>query len=230
MAAAELLLRRRAPNRAQVQEALGGVLCRCTGYLKIVDAVLLAGGEAAIEPLEPGDAEPVGQRLVRLDVAGKLDGQARYGADVCPEGALGLRVLRSPYPRAAFRFGDLDAWRRAHPQIVGFISAADIPNNRFSIFAELRDQPALADGEARFRGEAVLGIVGPDAALAAAMHDLPPVSFTELPAIANLAAATEAKDRAPHGFDRHTPGRGDDADGVCRTCLYRARRRLCHLA
>ena len=192
MAAAELLLRRRAPNRAQVQEALGGVLCRCTGYLKIVDAVLLAGGEAAIEPLEPGDAEPVGQRLVRLDVAGKLDGQARYGADVCPEGALGLRVLRSPYPRAAFRFGDLDAWRRAHPQIVGFISAADIPNNRFSIFAELRDQPALADGEARFRGEAVLGIVGPDAALAAAMHDLPPVSFTELPAIANLAAATEA--------------------------------------
>ncbi len=43
MAAFELLQRQPDPDRQTVMDALGGVLCRCTGYLKIVDAVLDAG-------------------------------------------------------------------------------------------------------------------------------------------------------------------------------------------
>lgn len=31
------------PTRDEVREALAGVLCRCTGYVKIIDAVQLAG-------------------------------------------------------------------------------------------------------------------------------------------------------------------------------------------
>ncbi len=33
------------PDERQIREALGGNLCRCTGYQNIVDAVLLAAGE-----------------------------------------------------------------------------------------------------------------------------------------------------------------------------------------
>jgi len=36
-----------APTEAQVREALAGNLCRCTGYQKIVDAVLAAARELA---------------------------------------------------------------------------------------------------------------------------------------------------------------------------------------
>jgi aerobic-type carbon monoxide dehydrogenase small subunit (CoxS/CutS family) len=43
MAATDLLARRPAPQRAEVEDAIGGVLCRCTGYLKIVEAVLDVG-------------------------------------------------------------------------------------------------------------------------------------------------------------------------------------------
>jgi carbon-monoxide dehydrogenase small subunit len=40
---AEALLRERpAPSRLEIAEALGGNLCRCTGYLKIFEAVELA--------------------------------------------------------------------------------------------------------------------------------------------------------------------------------------------
>jgi carbon-monoxide dehydrogenase small subunit len=42
---AEALLRTHpSPNEAEIREALSGNLCRCTGYSKIVDAVLEAAG------------------------------------------------------------------------------------------------------------------------------------------------------------------------------------------
>ena len=42
LSAHELLARRRRPSEAEIREALAGNLCRCTGYQKIVDAVLAA--------------------------------------------------------------------------------------------------------------------------------------------------------------------------------------------
>jgi 4-hydroxybenzoyl-CoA reductase subunit gamma len=46
--ASEALLRRNPkPTEADVREALSGNLCRCTGYVKIIESVLAAGSEAA---------------------------------------------------------------------------------------------------------------------------------------------------------------------------------------
>ncbi len=45
MSAAALLAERSGPNRLEAQEALAGNLCRCTGYRKILDAVVAAGRE-----------------------------------------------------------------------------------------------------------------------------------------------------------------------------------------
>ena len=50
MSAAALLDERSNPNRLEAQEALTGNLCRCTGYRKILDAVVAAGrGERSEE-------------------------------------------------------------------------------------------------------------------------------------------------------------------------------------
>jgi len=47
--AAEALLRRNSePSEAQIREALSGNLCRCTGYVKIIEAVQAAGGSTCI--------------------------------------------------------------------------------------------------------------------------------------------------------------------------------------
>jgi carbon-monoxide dehydrogenase medium subunit len=45
MAGAKLLDERPAPSVDEIQVALSGNICRCTGYRKILDAVLLAGGQ-----------------------------------------------------------------------------------------------------------------------------------------------------------------------------------------
>ena len=42
MSAEALLRRRPAPTPDEVRAALGGNLCRCTGYVKIVESVLAA--------------------------------------------------------------------------------------------------------------------------------------------------------------------------------------------
>jgi len=45
VAAHDLLSRIPMPTDLQIREALAGNLCRCTGYVKILDAVRLAAGE-----------------------------------------------------------------------------------------------------------------------------------------------------------------------------------------
>jgi 4-hydroxybenzoyl-CoA reductase subunit gamma len=47
MAAEALLRRNAAPTEREIREALGGNLCRCTGYVKILEAVRCAAGETA---------------------------------------------------------------------------------------------------------------------------------------------------------------------------------------
>ena len=39
----------RIPSEAQIRDAIGGNLCRCTGYRQIVDAVQLAASRLAAE-------------------------------------------------------------------------------------------------------------------------------------------------------------------------------------
>jgi 4-hydroxybenzoyl-CoA reductase subunit gamma len=47
MAASALLRRNLRPSEAEIREALGGNLCRCTGYVKIIEAIEVAASEAA---------------------------------------------------------------------------------------------------------------------------------------------------------------------------------------
>ena len=187
MAASELLRQRPRPTPAEVEEALGGVLCRCTGYRKIMEAVLLAAGDAPL-PAEPAGA--VGARRTRLDGPEKVTGRAAFGADRAPPEALELRLLRSPHHRARFTIGDLDAFRARHPGILRILTAADIPGrNGYGIYPDLKDQPVLAEGEVRHRGEPVLALVGAPEAVRAVDPEEVPIVWEPLPPVLGIDAA-----------------------------------------
>lgn len=48
MAAVNLLARNSTPTEMQIREGLGGNLCRCTGYMKIFEAVMSAAKEIGV--------------------------------------------------------------------------------------------------------------------------------------------------------------------------------------
>ena len=198
MSAESLLRANPVPSEAQVRDALAGVLCRCTGYTKIVEAVLAVASGDTSDALVAPVGHAVGSRAARLDAPAKVRGEERFGADQWPaarESVLTMRVVRSPHAHASFRLGDLDAFRRRWPGVVDVITAADVPNNAFAIFADLRDQPVLAENVVRFRGEAVLAIVGDAEAVLAVPESDMPVRFDACPAHESIEAALAAADR-----------------------------------
>ena len=190
-AATALLDREAAPSERQVMDAIGGVLCRCTGYRKIVDAILdVGGGPCAPAAASPLAGRAVGARIERLDGRRKIDGSEIFGADVTPDDAVAVRAIRSPHHRARFRFGDLDGYVRRHPGMACIFTAADIPGeNCFGVIGPFADQPVFAVGEARFRGEAVALVAGDLAVLAALDLADFPVAWEELPPLVTMADA-----------------------------------------
>ena len=206
---AESLLRVNAcPSEIEVHDALAGVLCRCTGYRKIVEAVLAVAAGNVVDAPEPAAGKAVGSRVARLDAPAKVTGAERFGADALPRGAtstsmLTMRVFRSPHAHAGFEIGDLAPLFARWPGLVDAVTAADVPNNAFAIFADLRDQPVLAEGTARFRGEAVLALVGDAATLAALPEADVPIRWSPLPAHEDAGDALAAAGRGEALHERY---------------------------
>ena len=199
MAADDLLSADPAPSRLAVMDALGGVLCRCTGYLKIVDAVLDVTSNAP-DPAMPNAGGAVGARVGRLDGHGKLDGREQYGDDQTPDGAVWLRVLRSPHALADFVVGDIDGWAAAAPGVIRVLTASDVPgSNSFGIYPTLKDQPVFAEGFVRYQGEAVAGILVEDRATFE-MLDLDgfPISWTPRTAVTGIEAGLAGNAKRLH--------------------------------
>lgn len=201
VAATALLRANPAPSRGEIEEALGGVLCRCTGYAKIIDAVMDAGSGGPGPTPEAGAA--VGARVERLDGMPKVLGTEIYGADHIPEGALLVRAVRSPHHAARFRLGDVAGW--AAEQGVQVFTASDIPGrNLFSTIPAFVDQPALAEAHVRHRGEPVALVAGAPGVVEALDLDSFPVTWEPLAELLGTQAA-----RAPGASRLHETREGN---------------------
>jgi CO/xanthine dehydrogenase Mo-binding subunit len=203
VAATALLEKNSSPEENEVMDAIGGVLCRCTGYRKIIAAILDAGvrdaGSDGAEAISPAAGAAVGKRLVRLDGKQKVDGSEIFGADETPASALAVRAIRSPYHRARFHFGDLAAFIRDHPGIEAVFTAKDVPGkNCYGVISKFADQPVFAEGESRHRGEAIAAVVGETAAVEALETADFPVSWEELPSLGDIDAALATGARLIH--------------------------------
>lgn len=190
--ATELLEANPAPTRAEIGRALRRNLCRCTGYVKIIDAVQLAGrflrGEIAPADLLPGpDAPPLGVSHPRPSALAKACGTAAFGADIRMPGALEIAVVRSPHAHAVIRGIDTAA-AAAMPGVAGVMTAADIKGTN-RIKYTVADRPILCDDTVRTLGDAVAIVAAETKEQALAAVDAVVVDYELLPVLASPEAA-----------------------------------------
>jgi aldehyde oxidoreductase len=199
MAATDCLIRNPRADRATIEDALGGVLCRCTGYVKIIDAVLDVARGANSIAVEAQAGASVGVRIARVDGRAKVDGTDKFGADHQPENALWLRLVRSPHHAAEVEIGDFAPVLAGHAGLVRILTARDVPGeNSFGIFPTTKDQPVLADGIVRMRGDPVLALVGTRDAVEAVADKALPITYRPLPVLSGVDSALATGARPLH--------------------------------
>ena len=227
VSAAHLLHSNSQPSRAEVEDALSGVLCRCTGYSKIIDAVMQAHAVQP-EPLMPDAGSNVGSAIRHLDGLPKVAAELAYGADKLPAEALMLRVIRSPHHYADFKIGDKSAFLAQHPGIVAVFDATDIPGrNAFGVIPPFADQPVFAETTARYRGEAVAAIVGVPAVIDGFDENDFPISWQPHAAMLTPDVASTPDSRQMHqGRPENILIKGYVARGDADTALARAAHRV----
>ena len=117
-----------APTREEAAFAIRNNICRCTGYVKIIDGILLAAEilRTGKLPEEKKTGYGVGERAVRVDVAEKVQGYGKYPDDLYVDGMLYASAVRSKYPRARVLAIHKEK-AEALPGVVGVYTAEDIP-------------------------------------------------------------------------------------------------------
>ncbi|MBE5981354.1 MAG: selenium-dependent xanthine dehydrogenase [Paenibacillaceae bacterium] len=145
------------PTREEAAFAVRGNVCRCTGYKKIIDAILLAARlfREDVRDLKAPKVTAVGQRAHRLDVPEKVLGYGEYVDDMEVEGLIYGSAVRSKYPRARILSID-DSKAKALPGVRAVLTAKDVPGKNKVGHLKKDWDTMIPEGEiTRYVGDAV---------------------------------------------------------------------------
>jgi xanthine dehydrogenase molybdenum-binding subunit len=187
-----LLAKNPSPSREEIARALAGNLCRCTGYLKIVDAVELVARSRAGEAMPEIDLSGrVGSRTARYEGRELALGDKPYINDLSAPGLLHAAIRFSDHPRARVLRIATDR-ASAHPSVVRVLLAADVPGQRVQ-GAITKDWPQLlAEGETtRYVGDVLAVVVAETRHAAREAAELVDVEYEVLEPVTDPFAALE---------------------------------------
>lgn len=178
------------PTRAEIIQALRFNLCRCTGYVKIIDAIEFAAEQIRrkrdISLTSPGK---VGSRQPKYDAYEKAIGTRAFITDMHIDNMLYGALKFSDHPRA--RVLKIDT--RAAEQMGGVVrvfTAADIPGERY-IGVIHQDWPVMvAEGEVtRYIGDVLAAVVAETETIARRALELIRVDYEILEPLTDMLAA-----------------------------------------
>jgi xanthine dehydrogenase molybdenum-binding subunit len=225
--AKHLLDRNPAPTRDEIAKAIDVHLCRCTGYVKIIDAIeLLARARRGEEIPAPCEDGRVGSSYRRVDGLALALGDRPYVADLQRPGLLHGAVLLSRHARA--KVLRIDTSRaRALPGVRAVATAADVPANGQRWYGLLyADWPGLVavGEEVRCVGDMLAAVAADDERTARAAVDLIDVEYEPLPPVldpeASIAAgAPRVNPQHENVLSRSIIRRGD-ADEALSRCAH----------
>jgi 4-hydroxybenzoyl-CoA reductase subunit alpha len=199
MAAYRLVTEKPDPTDDEIRQALGGNLCRCTGYQRILEAVRrwkdFEGVPLGTEGPSPPDQDRpdltiVGRDRTRTDAPAKACGRAVYTADIhLPQMVFG-KVLVSPVAHG--RIVRIDTSRaEALPGVLRVLTGRDVPDTTFGVSPARYDEHILAKERVRYVGDEVAAVCAEDEETAERALALIDVEYEELPAVFDALEAWE---------------------------------------
>ena len=172
------------PTRDDVKKAIRGNLCRCTGYKKIEDAILMAAEffrEKKAIPENPKQLH-MNERFKRIDAAEKVNGSGIFADDIRIPGMIYAKGVYSKYPRARIEKIDVSK-AEAHPNCVKVLTKKDVPCNKIGHIKQDWDV-MMGEGDITKYVGNVLAVVASDRPdKLKEIADLVEVEYTELPAV-----------------------------------------------
>ena len=199
--AGEALLRKNnAPNREEIKQAISQVLCRCTGYQQIVDAIEEVGVERlgkkedylygmqsradGREYLVIGDSQ-----AHAVDGQEKVAGSTRYVDDIQIPGTLHAKVLRSHLPHATITQLDTQPALQV-PGVLAVITSEDFVD--YGILGwPVKDAYILAHGKVRYVGDPIAAVAAESEKAALAGIEAIKLELTPLPVVDNVYDALD---------------------------------------
>ncbi len=169
------------PTRQDVKKAIKGNYCRCTGYKKIEDAILMAADffrEKKEIPEEPKTLH-MNEYAKRIDAAEKVNGSGIFADDIYIEGMLHVKCVYSKYPRARIDRVDVSK-AKAHPDTVCVLTKEDVPCNKIGHIKQDWDV-MMGEGDiTRYVGNVIAVVASENKKKLQEICDLIEVDYTEL--------------------------------------------------
>ena len=205
LSAYALIERQPKPSDEEIKTALSGNLCRCTGYVRIIDAVrnwkkYENKTESSPDPRDLDKYATVGKSLPRVDAADKVTGRAKYTADLSFQNMLYGKILTSPIAHGRIKSIDTSkAEALAGVKLV--LTAKDVPDITYGINPPRYDEHILAREKVRHVGDEVAAVIAVDEDTAVKALSLIHVEYEELPAVLDPLEAI--KEGAPQIHERY---------------------------
>ncbi|HPT14265.1 MAG TPA: 2Fe-2S iron-sulfur cluster-binding protein, partial [Bacteroidales bacterium] len=188
------------PTRREIAKAINQNMCRCTGYVKIIDAICealekLRDGKTADEmPLQGG----AGQPMLKYQAYETAIGKRLFVNDMQFGGMLFGALRFTDHPRAKILEIDTSEALKVEG-VTGIFTAKDIPGNRYTGLI-ISDWPLMIGiGETtRYIGDVVAGVVAVDEATARKAAAMIRVEYEVLEPVSDVHKALEPSSPAVH--------------------------------
>ena len=174
------------PTRADVKKAIRGNLCRCTGYKKIEDAILMAADffrEKTEIPPQPKSLH-MNEHAQRIDAKEKVNGTGLFADDLYPEGMIYAKGLYSRYPRARINAIDVSKALQ-HPDCVEILTKDAVPCNKIGHIKQDWDVMMGVGDITKYVGNVLAVVAATKQESLQEICDLIQVDYTELTPLSN---------------------------------------------